>query len=150
MYHTHINTGINLLWKGVQYPNNSLLNIEVIGESEQALICQTEKRPCCRTPPYRFGEWYYPNDSIVPIMGVGAPFYRDRSDEGLIRLHRRSSHNATDPTGLFCCELPDANNTNHTLCAELLPNYSLYTGGKLMISEAMANLMTMKIIQVTP
>ena len=32
--HTHArtNTGINLLWQGVhdQYPNNSLLNIEVI------------------------------------------------------------------------------------------------------------------------
>ena len=127
----HSNTGVNLLWQGVQYPNNSLLNIEVIGEGERSLACQTNRTPCCGTPPYRIGEWYYPNGSAVPILDAGAPFYRDRTDQRLVRLHRRSPHDATDPTGLFCCELPDASNTNHTFCIGLLPKYSLYVGGKL-------------------
>ena len=106
------------------------MNIEFIGEGEHALACQTDKRPCCGTPPYRFGEWYYPNSSKIPISEVGAPFYRDRHDEGLVRLHRRYD-NVVDPTGLFCCVLPDANDTIHTLCVGLLSKYSLYVGGRL-------------------
>ena len=80
-----------MLWQGVQYPNNSLLNIEFIGEGEHALACQTDRRPCCGTPPNRFGEWYYPDGRIVLIEGAapGEPFYRNRNDEGLVLLHQR-------------------------------------------------------------
>ena len=55
MHMLHTDTGI--LWMGTQYPNNSMLNIKDIGEGEHALVCQTDKRPCCGTPPYRLGEW---------------------------------------------------------------------------------------------
>ena len=106
---------------GTQYPNNSILNIEDVGEGDRALACQTDKRPCCRTPPYRFGQWYYPNGSRVPIYGVGAPFYRNRSDEGIVRLNQRNQYREADySTGLFCCVLPDAINITHTLCIGLL------------------------------
>ena len=111
---------MNLLWQGIQYPNNSILNIEDIGESEHALACQTDKRPCCGTQPYRFGEWYYPNGSRVPISGEEVSFYRDRHDEGLVRLHRRN-YQEYYPMGLFCCKLPDASDTIRTLCIGLLP-----------------------------
>ena len=115
----HTNIGVNLLWQGIQYPNNSILNIEAIGEGGDALVCQTDKRPCCGTPPYRAGEWYYPNGSAVPIQDAEVPFYRNRSDEGIVRLNRRN-HNADYSTGLFCCVLPDASNRSHTLCIGLL------------------------------
>ena len=95
------------------------------------MACQTDRTPCCGTPAYRVGEWYYPNGTIVPIDGVGASFYRNRSDDRLVLLHRRHRH-VTDPTGSYCCVVPDANNTNHTLCVGLLPKYSLYVGGRLM------------------
>ena len=110
---------MNLLWQGNQYPNNSILNIEDIGEYEYALACQTDRRPCCRYS-YRLGEWYYPNGSRVPISGVGAPFYRNRNNEGQVLLNRRN-HEADYSTGLFCCVLPDASNITYTLCIGLLP-----------------------------
>ena len=121
----YTNTGVILLWQDVQYPNNSILNIEAIGEGEHALVCQTDRRPCCRF--YRVGEWYYPNGSAVPIQNAGAPFYRNR-DEGIVRLNRRN-HSATYSIGSFCCVLPDASERSHTLCIGLLPIGS--TGGTL-------------------
>ena len=115
-----------LLWQGTQYPNNSILSIETVGEGNHSLICQTDKRPCCGTPPYRFGEWYYPNGSRVSIEGVGESFYRDRGDEGIVRLHRKDN-STTYPTatGLFCCVLPNASDMDHTLCVGLLPRDSV-------------------------
>ena len=119
-YPHHTNSGVNLLWRGIQYPNNSILNIEQIGEGEYALVCQTDRIPCCGFPPYRFGEWYYPNGSIVPIEGAGATFYRNRNDDGQVLLNQRN--NVTDYSfGPFCCVLPNASDINHTLCIGLLP-----------------------------
>ena len=116
---------MNLLWQGVQFPNNSILNIEDIGEGEHALVCQTDKRPCCR-PIYdvyyhrhRIGEWYYPNGSRVPIQGGGATFYRNRNDDGMVRLNRRN-HEIDYSTGIYCCVVPDASDVNRTLCIGLL------------------------------
>ena len=114
---TSANTGVILLWQGIQYPNNSILNIEGVGKDEHSLICQTDKRPCCGTPPHRFGEWYYPDGRRVPIEAQGESFYRNRGDGGLVRLNRRNNF----PIGFFCCEVPDANDVNHTLCMGLLP-----------------------------
>ena len=117
-----------LLWQGTQYPNNSILNIEAVGEGNHSLICQTNKRQCCGTPPNRFGEWYYPDGRTVPREGVGESFYRNRGDGGLVRLnHRTKDGYTTYPSaiGLFCCELPDANDLYHTLCIGLLPRDSV-------------------------
>ena len=114
-----------LLWQGIQYPNNSVLNIEAVGEGERSLICRTDKRPCCRSLYYnRVGEWYYPDGHKVPIERIGETFYRNRNDEGEVRLNQRAGdHYTTYPNaiGVFCCVLPDANDMNHTLCIGLLP-----------------------------
>ncbi len=107
------------MWQGIQYPNNSNLNVEDIGEGDHALACQTDRRPCCGTTPNRFGEWYYPNGSRVPTEGLGAAFYRNRSDEGLVLLHRQNYPGIASFTGLFCCVLPDATDVNQTLCVGL-------------------------------
>ena len=97
-----------LTLNGVQYPNNSVINIEAIGENGKALICQTNKRPCCATPPYRAGEWYYPNGTLVPVEGTGSAIYRNRGDEGQVRLNRRND--VIYPIGVYCCEVLDAQN----------------------------------------
>ena len=119
-YSFHTNTGVKLLWRGTRFPNNSIVNIEEIGEGVDALACQTDIKSCCRD--YRIGEWYYPNGSRVPVEGEGALFYRNRSDEGLVLLHRRIRNRETAfSTGLFCCTLPDASFVIYILCIELLP-----------------------------
>ena len=109
---------MNLFWQGIQYPNNSILNVEDIGEGDHALACQTDRSPCCFSQ-YRIGEWYYPNGTTVPIMGEEASFYRNRNDAGQVLLNRRN-HEADYSTGLFCCVLPDTSNITHTLCIGLL------------------------------
>ena len=61
----------------------------------------------------RFGQWYYPDGSMVPINAAGEDFYRGRGDNQAIHLNRRN--NAQSPTGSFCCELPDNSGVIHTL-----------------------------------
>ena len=105
--------------KGVQYPNNSIVKITDVGEGDQfALICQTDHTQCCRIPPYRLGDWYYPNGNVVPLNSVEENFYRNRSENGSVLLHRRGD--SVYPTGLFCCEVPDNSSVTHTLCIGLL------------------------------
>ena len=120
-YSFHTNTGVSLLWRSMQYPNKSIVNIEDVGEGVDAVACQTDSLHCCRV--YRIGEWYYPNGSIVPIEGEEAIFYHNRNDEGLVLLNRRPWTRETASTGLFCCELPDASDIIQimTLCIGLLP-----------------------------
>ena len=110
-----------LTLNGVQYPNNSVINIEAIGRDGEALICQTNKRPCCGTPPNRAGEWFYPNSTRVPIEGTGSAIYRNRRDKGQVMLNRKND--TTDPTGLYRCEVPDAQNIKRSLYAGLIGSY---------------------------
>ena len=96
--------------------NNSVLLASSISVQENAVVCKTERRPCCKTA--KFGEWYYPNNSMVPRMSEGWLFYRDHTDNGIINLNRVSE---SEITGKFCCQVPDKNcdDLNHTLCVEL-------------------------------
>ena len=104
-------TDVYFQLNGVNYSNNSIVNITDIGEGvSDSLLCFTNNTNCCESP--RRGEWYFPNMSIVRIKGEDGSFYRDRGPS-VVRLHRR--HNATMPTGPFCCEIPDANNVTHRI-----------------------------------
>ena len=69
------------------YLNNSTISLEDIGEGEDALICRTNNRSCCATPPNRAGEFYDPKGDLVPIRSRAKNFYRNRG-EGEIRLNR--------------------------------------------------------------
>lgn len=88
-------------------PNNTVLRIEDIGENDDAVICRTDLRPCCASLSNRHGEWYYPDGRLVPNYGAGEDFYRNRGDDGTVRLNRRN--NAQQPAGVFRCEVPDRN-----------------------------------------
>ena len=114
-----LDSPLQLMFRGVSYPNNSVLSLNDIGDTStgSAIICTTNGSPCCKTPPNRFGEWYYPDGSMVPNNATGKDFYRGRGDNQTIQLNRRN--NAQSPTGSFCCELPDNSNVNHTLCVRL-------------------------------
>ena len=87
--------------------DNSVVVITDIGDGTDGtppLICTTPFRPCCNTPPNRYGEWYYPSGDSVPNSATGQDFYRGRGDDGTVRLNRRN--NALSPLGTFSCELP--------------------------------------------
>jgi hypothetical protein len=102
--------------------NGSSILIDEIGEGDDgALLCITDLIQCCRgeDTPGRFGalgEWVYPNGSLVRVQGDGDDVYRDRG-LGIVRLNRRN--NATSPTGLFCCVVPDAVGFMQRLCANI-------------------------------
>ena len=63
---------------GVNYSNNSIVNITDIGEGDSdSLLCFTNNTNCCESP--RGGEWYFPNNmSMVRTKGEDESFYRDR------------------------------------------------------------------------
>ena len=108
---------------------NASVAISDIGEGSASILCITDKNDCCRSPHgTTVGEWYFPNnESAVGIKGGGGSFYRDRG-ASVVCLHRR--HNATMPTGLFCCVVPDANGTNQRICVmvEAINDTSYYNG----------------------
>ena len=102
---------------GKVYTNNSVINIFSIGEDDSALLCKTDKQDCCGTVPDRFGEFYYPNGTKVPIRKAQDRFYRNRGDQ-LIRLNRRPG--STSPTGLYRCEIPDSSSVTRKIVANLI------------------------------
>ena len=108
--HTHTAAGdrVYLSLEGTVYANNSAIPITEIGTtSNTGLQCITDRRPCCATVPNRFGEWFFPDETAVPTQGGATSFYRTRGDDGTVNLNRLNT-NIFMPTGLFCCEIPDA------------------------------------------
>lgn len=131
---------MSLRLQGVTLPNNSLVDIDDIHQSEiptsslrpannneyhdQALLCLTDLEDCCNFPRTKHGHWYYPNGTTVRFDLYGHnTFQRNRGANevingqqfyGSVRLFRRDY-----PTerGRFYCELPNAANPNinHTL-----------------------------------
>ena len=90
---------------------------EINTTSNTGLQCITDRMPCCSTPPNRFGQWYFPNGTaIVPVQGSATSFYRTRGGDGTVTLNRLNT-NIMMPTGLFCCEIPDAVNVIQRACA---------------------------------
>ena len=123
--------GVYLLLKGIFYANNSDIFVNEIGEMDHislipnqnnALQCITDKSPCCQSIPNRAGEWYFPNGTVIPgPTGHGPVFYRSRGpDDGTVNLNYINSTLPTlSPTGFFCCVLPNMDNENQRLCANL-------------------------------
>ena len=89
------------------------MNISDIRTGDLTLLCITDLQECCASPGSRHGEWYFPNNMIVLTKRSKADFYRDRGDS-VVHLHRRN--NAMMPVGEYCCEVPDANYTDQTVC----------------------------------
>ena len=106
---------------GVTYANNSIIDLELVGEGypgitqidSGALECHTDDTTCCRGIDNPNGggrgEWYYPDGTRVLSTveaGSGPGFYRTR-DHMVIRLNRRPR--VTGPNGTYRCVIPGAN-----------------------------------------
>ena len=92
-----------------------MISISDIGEGDDALLCVTDLKQCCRRNQTLnssgvLGDWYYPNGTRI----VSDDMFRRNRNRSVVRLHRRE--NTTAPIGLFCCEVPDATNENVTIC----------------------------------
>ena len=114
--------GVYLALRGVHITNNSNINIINIGQTSDspngAVQCITDHLNCCnQMSPGQRGEWYLPNGALVQGTASTTAFYRDRGANGEVTLNRPSG--VESPTGLFCCEAPDATNTNQTLCVHI-------------------------------
>lgn len=112
--------GAYLSHGGTAYKNFSVFSISEIGNDNMGfqLQCTTDKSPCCKNTHHRFGEWIFPDMSSVPVEVMSMTFYRNRGDDGTVNLNRLNS-SITSPTGLFCCEVPDGDEINQTLCANI-------------------------------
>ena len=124
----HTKIGVYLSLEETVYTNNSVFSITEIGTtSNTGLQCITDRMPCCSTSPDRAGEWYFSNRIRVPVLGTvkdnnkATTFYRNRGDDGTVNLNRVST-NVFMPTGLFCCEVPDALNVMQRACANIKSN----------------------------
>ena len=123
-------TGVRLILYGTNYANNSDILITNIGtvhtqSPSEALVCNTDYRPCCRhfpnirLPSIRQGDWYYPSGTQVLPLFVGDVFYNTKGgNDGTLNLFRRDT-DITSPIGSFCCEIPVADGVNQTLCANI-------------------------------
>ena len=118
-------SGLSL--NGQSIANNSIVLLQNIGEGDAgALLCITNSLACC-TGTGRAGEWFYPDRRMVPVMGNGEPYYRNRGTS-LIRLNRRSNQGLSVLyTGVYCCQIPDQNNMIQTMCVGV---YLTESGGE--------------------
>ena len=116
--------GVYLSLNGETYANNSLvkiteiLNSDTMSNDNGALQCITDRMPCCASRQYRLGEWYFPDQSRVPIENHALTFYRNRGDDGSVKLNRLNN-NIMAPLGQFCCEVLDATNASQRLYVKI-------------------------------
>ena len=118
-----------LILGGSIYANNSDILITSIGTNYQrpseALVCNTDYRPCCRyfpggrPPSISLGQWYFPNGTQLPFLAENKAFYHTRGEnDGTLNLFRRDT-DVTSPIGSFCCEIPVADGVSQSLCANI-------------------------------
>ena len=94
---------------GIQFYNNSQVDLTQIGTGRNALICVTNTRNCCRkedTNGSLVGHWKFPNGSEVPKQSISVDMYRTRGRSAVL-LHRRGYSRIC--TGKFICQIHDTN-----------------------------------------
>ena len=78
-----------------------------IGEGADALLCTTDFTYCCYENYYFTGQFYFPNNTQVPMQqNNGSSGYYKSSHYRMIRLNRQSENGVL--TGQFSCEIPTA------------------------------------------
>ena len=101
---TEAGEGVRFSLRGTTYQNNSLVNLEDIGEDDNRLLCLTDQPACCR-PPYTsnaIGNWFLPDGTRVASSGQQRGFHRTRGPS-VVYMHRRRG----GEDGIYRCEIPD-------------------------------------------
>ena len=134
-----IHVDLGFLLDGQLYGNNSVVTVTDIGSSffMSALFCLTPSLECCsdsETPNAASvtREWYLPDGTPVP--STGTVFSREQVSSA-VALYRSGG---TSPSGVYCCEIPDASATRQNIYIGIYPQgdgevyihvYSLLTLG---------------------
>ena len=128
MYYIIGHSSLHLSLNGSTYTtNNTVVLMDRIGDTLNALECVSDLRGCCQNP--NRGQWLYPNGTQVPTNNAGYGFYRNRGSMGQVFLRRRS--HITSPTGTYCCQVPTAASVSNNemfctflskLCIHLYPS----------------------------
>jgi hypothetical protein len=100
---------MEFLLSGQLYPNNSLVTLDGIS----ILYCLTPSTECCGSSVS--GEWYFPSGAA--ISSSSRIFVRSQVPSA-VSLRRRSG---TPPTGMYRCEIPDANGTSQNIHVGIYP-----------------------------
>ncbi|XP_064385046.1 sushi, von Willebrand factor type A, EGF and pentraxin domain-containing protein 1-like isoform X2 [Halichondria panicea] len=103
--------------RGETFANTSSISLEDIGETDEALIFQTEIKDCCRVQ--KIGQCYYPNGVEVGTKAARNEMYRNR-DSQMVRLNKVDvfTGQAAIP-GLYCCTVPNNDGILHRICANI-------------------------------
>ena len=113
--------------------NNSDVAVTDIGGVGEALLCYTDNVQCCNDT----GQWFKQGEGDVGDVNGDGDLYVSRG-LGVVRLHRR---NNTFPSGVHCCEVPDAQSLNIRTCANI--------GGLKMLSDIYRRLFSYSLQQST-
>ena len=135
----------SFLLDGRLYPNNSVVTLTDIGDilNGPSLFCLTPSTDCCSataTPNEATvtREWYLPDGRLPP---VDTSFSREQVSSA-VKLYRNG---ATSPTGVFRCDVPDANGTSQSIFVGIYP---LTDGKPLKILCLQIHLTKFPLIQV--
>ena len=97
------------------------MNLEEIGEEDDALFCIANSTACCRGGDgFISGNWFLPNETRVVSDYELWDFYRERK-KMMVLLHRRRG----GKDGIYRCEIPDSMNVTQTMYIGV---YSASTG----------------------
>ena len=103
------------------------MNLEDIGEDDNALVCITDLTTCCRCPctgemGLDMGNWFFPNGTSINAPGESTDwdFYRTRG-EMVVIMHRIGC----EEDGIYRCDIPDPMYVTHTIYIGV---YSANTG----------------------
>ena len=103
-----------LVHEGELIPNNSVISLESLGDSNARLFCVTTQPFCCDTN--RSGNWFPPSEGSEPLDSSPNTLhlYQSWGDNQSIQLNRPSGVNSTE-RGLYRCEVPDRDNITQIL-----------------------------------
>ena len=94
---------VGFVLNGVNYINNSVVNITEIGTGSAALLCTTTLPGCCYS--HHGGGWFLPNGNVL-VNNPSLPYYRTRTRNPEALLLHRNPEGTT--TGVFRCDIPVA------------------------------------------
>lgn len=107
--------------------NNSLVRLDDIGQGPNALLCLTDKTPCCDEAD---GNWYLPDGTPLPSDTISSNLqnlYVSREGNQTVRLNNNMTE-VNVSFGIYSCGILDRqDNVNHLYVGIYPPNEGEYS-----------------------